>query len=65
MAFKIKYNNFKYKIIFFKLLIALASFQSYINKVLFKNLDIFMIFCLNNHLFYIKQKNHGHIGALW
>lgn len=53
-AFQTRYGYFKYQVISFGLSNALASFQGYVNKVLSKKLDIFMIIYLNNILIYIK-----------
>ena len=56
--FLIKYDLYKYIIIFFKLYNALAIFQIFINNVLKKYLNIFYIIYLNNILIYdnIKKK---------
>ena len=40
---------------FFKIFHTLINFQSYINKNLIKNLDIFIIIYLNNTLIYNKN----------
>ena len=40
----------------FKLIDALAKFQSYINKILAKKLNVFMIVYLNDILIYIKNE---------
>ena len=42
---------------FFELINALTTFQSYIHKILHKYLDIFMIIFLNNILIYFKNEN--------
>ena len=43
---------------------ALASFQSYINKILTKKLDIFFIVYLDDILVYTKNQGQGHIEAM-
>ena len=43
---------------------ALASFQGYINKILAKKLDIFIIVYLNNILIYTKDEGQGHVEAV-
>ena len=40
----------------FKLSNALASFQSYINKILAKKLDVFVIVYFNNILIYTEER---------
>ena len=54
-VFHIRYNHFKYQVIFFRLFNAPASFQSYINKILAKKLNIFIIIYLNDIFIYIKD----------
>ena len=41
-----------------------ASFQSYINKILAKKLDIFVIVHLDDILVYTKDPNQPHIDAV-
>ena len=48
----------------FRLINALASFQDYINKILAKKLDVFIIVYLNDILFYIKDESQGHVQAI-
>lgn len=43
---------------------ALASFQGYINKILIKKLDVFVIVYLDNIFIYIKDKNQSHVNAV-
>ena len=42
---------------------ALASFQSYTNKILAKKLDIFVIVYLDHILIYIKDPSQAHVDA--
>ena len=49
---------------FFGLFNALASFQSYINKILAEKLNIFVIVYLDNILIYTKDPGQGHIEAV-
>ena len=51
-AFRTKYNQFKYNIILFNLTNGLVIYQQYINKVLFKYLNIFYTIYFNNILIY-------------
>ena len=41
-----------------------ASFQSYINKILAKKLDIFIIVYLNNIAIYIEDPSQGYIEVV-
>ena len=61
MAFKTCYDHFEYQIMLFGLTNAQAIFQSYINKILAKKLDIFVIVYLDDILIYTKNKNKEHI----
>ena len=42
-----------------------ASFQGYINKILAKKLDIFVIIYLDDILIYTKDAGQGHMRAVW
>ena len=48
----------------FGLFNALASFQSYINKILAKKLDVFIIVYLDNILIYTKKTGQLHVEAV-
>ena len=48
----------------FRLFNASASFQAYINKILAKNFDIFIIIDLDDTLIYIKDSSQGHIEVV-
>ena len=43
---------------------ALISFQGYINKILAKKLNIFIIIYLNDILIYIKDPGQCHVEAV-
>ena len=60
MAFKTCYDHFKYQIIFFGLTNVLATYQSYINKILVEKLYIFIIVYLDNIFIYIESKKKTH-----
>ena len=60
-AFQIRYGYFEYQVMFFALFNASASFQSYVNKVLAKKLDVFVIVYLDDILIYIKNVNQSHV----
>ena len=63
-VFCARYGYFKYQVMLFELFNALASFQSYINKILIKKFDIFVIVYLDNILIYIKYPGQDHEEAL-
>ena len=63
MVFQTKYGHFKYQVILFRLSNAPVSFQSYINKVLAKKLDIFIIVYLDGILIYTKNSSQVHINT--
>ena len=48
----------------FRLFNAPASFQGYINKILAKKLDIFVIFYLNDIFIYIEDPGQPHVNAI-
>ena len=41
-----------------------ASFQSYINKILPKKLDVFVIIYPDDIFIYTKDKNQGHVEVV-
>ena len=44
---------------------ASASFQDYINKILAKKLNIFVIVYLDDIFIYTKDPSQAHINAIW
>ena len=56
--FKIRYSHFKYQMIFFGRSNILVSFQDYINKILAKKSNIFVIVYCNNIIIYTKDVDH-------
>ena len=56
MTFQMIYEYFEYQILFFELINAFTTFQTYINKILSELIDI-RVFYLNNILIYFKNKN--------
>ena len=42
-----------------------ASFQDYINKILAKKLNVFVIVYLNDILIYIEDAGQAHVDAVW
>ena len=57
-AFLIKYKFYEYLVILLNLYNALAIFQTFINNILKKNLNIFYIIYLNNILIYNDNKKN-------
>ena len=51
--------------ILFGLSNVLASFQDYINKILAKKLDIFIIVYLNDIFIYTKDQGQIYINVTW
>ena len=64
-AFKTWYSHFEYQVMLFGLSNAPTSFQGYINKILAKKLNIFVIVYLDNILIYTKNEGQGHVEAVW
>ena len=54
IAFRIKYKNFKYQIIFFKLINTPVFCQAIINNILIKYLNIFAVIYLDDIFIYFK-----------
>ena len=63
-AFRTWYGYFKYQMMLFGLTNVSASFQRFINKILAKKLDIFVIVYLDNILIYIDDDGDGHVIAV-
>lgn len=55
-AFHCRFDHFKYKIIFFELVNAPVIFQNYINMVLKKYFDIFVLVYLDDIFIYLMDK---------
>ncbi len=64
MAFKTCYGYFKYQVIFFDLTNVSATFQDYINKILIKKLNIFIILYLDDIFIYIENKGESYIKVI-
>ena len=43
----------------------MVCFQSYINKILVKKLDIFIIIYLDNIFMYTKHPDEAHVNIVW
>ena len=64
-AFKTRYGYFEYQIMPFELSNALASFQGYINKILAKKVDVFVIVYRNDILIYTEDAGQAHVDAIY
>ena len=64
MAFRILYSYFEYQVMLFGLSNAPITFQRYVNKILAKKLDIFIIVFLDDILIYIKDPRQPHVKAI-
>ena len=64
IAFYTRYSYFKYQIMFFRLSNVLASFQGYINKILAKKFNLFIIIYLDNIFIYIENSGQNHIKTV-
>ena len=56
-AFRTWYGHFEYQVMSFGLSNASASFQGYMNKILAKKLDVFVIVYLHDILIYTKDES--------
>ena len=63
-AFQTRYGNFEYQVMLFGLSNAPATFQRYVNKILAKKFDIFVIIYLNDILIYIKDPGQPHVEVV-
>ena len=62
-AFRIQYGHFEYQVMPFGLSNAPATFQEYVNKILAKKFDIFVIIYLNDILIYTEDPSQLHVKA--
>ena len=63
-AFRTWYSHFVYQVMPFRLSNAPASFEGYINNILAKKLDVFIIVYLNNILIYTKDAGEAYVDAI-
>ena len=57
-------RHFEYQVMSFGLSNAPASFQGYINKILAKKLNIFVIVYLNDILIYTEDPGQAHVDVV-
>ena len=63
-AFWTWYGYFEYQVMFFGLSNTLVSFQGYINKILAKKLNIFVIVYLDNIFIYIEDQGRSYMEVM-
>ena len=63
-AFKTRYGHLEYQMISFGLSNAQASFRGYINKILAKKLNVFVIVYLDDILIYTKNADQPHVDTV-
>ena len=63
-AFRTQYGHFEYQVMPFGLSNAPATFQDYINKILAKKLDVFVIVYLGDILIYTQDLGQAHMKAM-
>ncbi len=63
-AFRTRYGHFEYQVMPFRLTNAPATFQSYINKILVKKLDVLVIIYLDEILIYTENEGKEHVQAV-
>ncbi len=64
MTFKTYFSHFEYQVILCRLTNASATLQDYINKILVKRFDIFIIPYLNQIFIYIESKRKKYIKII-
>ena len=64
-VFQTRYSHFKYQVMPFGLTNAPATFQGYINKILAKKLDVFVIVYLDDIFIYTKDESKGHVQVVY
>lgn len=63
-AFQTRYAHFKYQVMRFGLFNAPTSFQAYVNKILAKKLDVFVIVYLDDILIDIEDPGQLHVESI-
>ena len=64
-AFWTRYDYFEYQVMPFGFSNAPATFHGYVNKILVKKLDVFVIVYLDDFLIYTEDPGQPHIKAVW
>ena len=63
-AFRIRYRYFEYQVMSFGRSNTPTTFQGYVNKILAKKLDIFVIVYLDDILIYTEDPRQPHVEAV-
>ena len=63
-AFRTRYGHFEYQVMPFGFSNAPATFQGYVNKILAKKLDVFVIVYLDDILIYTEDPGQPHVDAV-
>ena len=63
-AFRTRYAHFKYQVMSFDFFNAPTRFQGYVNKILAKKIDIFVIVYLDDILIYTKNSGQPHVKTM-
>ncbi len=63
-AFRTRYGYFVYQVMPFRLTNALATFQDYINKILAKKLDVFVIVYLDDIFIYTESDSEEYVQVV-
>ena len=64
-TFRTRYEHFEYTVLFFDLTNALATFQSFVNKILTKRLDLCVIVYLNDIVIYFMNRKQHIENVKW
>ena len=64
-AFQIGYSHFEYHVILFGHSNANVSIKNYVNKILVKKSDVFVIIYLNNIIINTQNMSHNHIKVIF
>ena len=66
IAFRIRYEQYEYQIMFFDFVNAFATFQSYVNEALKSYIDVFCVMYLNDVLIYSEneQQHWEHVRLM-
>ena len=64
-TFRTRYEHFEYTVLFFDFINALATFQSFVNKILTKRLDLCVIIYLNDIVIYFMNRKQHIENVKW
>lgn len=52
------YKCYKYQVMLFESPYTLSNFEGYINKILMKEVEVFIVIYVDNRLIYINKNSH-------